>query len=105
MRRWHRTAAARRHPVLRLLSTTDSPGKQVPLDRAMETLRDWPLEMIEWTVDNSQREDVTGTSRRDWTRGYLTRILPRSEMGICMWDQEPYRAVIGNGRTARGQAD
>ncbi|HLV79048.1 MAG TPA: hypothetical protein VKT32_02165, partial [Chthonomonadaceae bacterium] len=70
-------------------------GRQVPLERAVETLRDWPLDMIEWTVDNSQREDVLWDRTPGADEGLLTRILPRSEMGLCMWDGEPYRAVIG----------
>lgn len=70
-------------------------GQSVSLDRAVACLRDWPLDGIEWTVDNSRREDV----RRDLTPGLdsdrLAELTPRSEMGLCMWDQEPYRAVIG----------
>jgi hypothetical protein len=72
-------------------------GKTVALDRAVEQLRDWPLSHIEWTVDNSRREDV----KRDLTPGVddgaLNRLVPRSEMGLCMFDQEPYKVVIGNG--------
>jgi hypothetical protein len=75
-------------------------GRRVALAGAAEMLRDWPLDLIEWTVDNRAREDVD----RDDTPGnddaFLKRILPRSEMGICNPDQEPQRAVIGNdGRT------
>ena len=96
MRRWYRTAAKDGIPLYDFCFARFY-GSRVPLDRAVETLRDYPLDMIEWTVDNSTREDVT----RDRTPGldecYLTRILPRSEMGICGWDQEPYRAVIGMG--------
>jgi hypothetical protein len=96
MRNWHKTAARDGIPFYDFVYNRFS-GRQVNLDRAIETLRDWPLDMIEWTVDNRQRNDV----RRDLTpgldEGMLTRILPRSEMGLCMWDQEPYKAVIGNG--------
>jgi hypothetical protein len=72
-------------------------GRQVNLRRAVETLREWPLDMVEWTVDNSHREDVVFDRTPGYEPGRLTRILPRSEMGICMWDQEPYKAVIGRG--------
>jgi hypothetical protein len=95
MQRWHRSAERDGIPFYDFVYNRFS-GRRMPLDRAVETLRDWPLDMVEWTVDNSRREDV----RRDLTPGLddgrLTRILPRSEMGICMWDQEPYKAVIGN---------
>ncbi len=95
MQRWHRAVEQDGIPFYDFVYNRYS-GKQVSLDRAVETLRDWPLDHIEWTVDNSQREDV----KKDMTPGrdenFLTRILPRSEMGLCMWDQEPYKAIIGN---------
>jgi Two component regulator propeller len=95
MQNWHRTAERDGVPLYDFVYNRFA-GRQVDLNRAVETLRDWPLDMIEWTVDNSQREDV----RKDLTpgreEGMLTRILPRSEMGLCMWDQEPYKAIIGN---------
>ena len=51
--------------------------------------------MIEWTVDNSKREDVEWDRTPGRDDGFLTKILPRAEMGNQNWDQEPYMAVIG----------
>jgi hypothetical protein len=96
MQRWHEACARDGIPFYDFVYNRFS-GKQVPLERAVETLRDWPLDMIEWTVDNSQREDVQKDLTPGTDEGMLTRLLPRSEMGLCMWDQEPYRAVIGRG--------
>ena len=95
MRNWHKTAERDGIPLYDFVYNRFS-GKQVNLNRAIETLRDWPLDMIEWTVDNSQRDDVHKDLTPGRETGMLTRILPRSEMGLSMWDQEPYRAVIGN---------
>lgn len=94
MQRWHRTAVQDGIPFYDFVFNRFS-GRRVPLTRAVETLRDWPLDMIEWTVDNSRREDVVKDTTPGLDGDRLTRILPRSEMGICMWDQEPYRAIIG----------
>lgn len=94
IQRWHKTAEPDGIPFYDFVYNRFS-GKRVPLDRAVENLRDWPLDMIEWTVDNSKREDVVIDRTPGLDDGFLTRILPRSEMGLCMWDQEPYRAVIG----------
>jgi hypothetical protein len=94
LRRWHKTAEPDGIPFYDFVYNRFS-GQRVSLARAVETLRDWPLDMIEWTVDNSKREDVVPDRTPGVEEGRLTRILPRSEMGICMWDQEPYRAVIG----------
>ena len=55
----------------------------------MEMLRDWPLDMIEWTVDNSQREDITIDRTPGVEQGNLSKPVPRSEMGLCNWDSRP----------------
>ncbi len=93
---WHKACAKDGIPFYDFVYNRYS-GQTGPLDRAVTTLREWPLSHIEWTVDNSKRDDV----RRDLTpgleEGFLDRLVPRTEMGLCMWDQEPYKAVIGNG--------
>jgi hypothetical protein len=81
-------------------------GKRVSLTGSAHTLRDWPLDAIEWTVDNSTREDVERDKTPGVPEGFLKRILPRSEMGLQNWDQEPYMAVIGrNGEREDRPAD
>lgn len=70
-------------------------GNRTPLGQAVETLRDWPLDMIEWTVDNSQREDISIDQTPGVEQGNLTKPLPRSEMGLCNWDSEATHLVIG----------
>lgn len=96
MRNWHPTIKNDHIPFYDFAYNKYS-GDMVPLEKGIEQLRDWPLDHIEWTVDNRWREDI----QRDLTPGAdedrITRILPRSEMGLVMFDQEPYRAMIGRG--------
>jgi Two component regulator propeller len=70
-------------------------GKRTPLGQAVEILRDWPLDMIEWTVDNSQREDISIDKTPGVDQGNLTKPVARSEMGLCNWDSEATQLVIG----------
>ena len=95
MQRWHPAIKDDHMPFYDFAYNKYS-GDSVPLEKAIEQLRDWPLDHIEWTVDNRWREDI----ERDLTPGVdeprLKRLLPRSEMGLCMFDQEPYKMVIGN---------
>jgi hypothetical protein len=70
-------------------------GRRTPLGQGVEILRDWPLDMIEWTVDNSQREDITIDRTPGVEQGNLTKPVPRSEMGLCNWDSEATQLVIG----------
>jgi len=96
IQRWHKGCERDGIPFYDFVYNEFS-GRNVPLSRAVDTLREWPLSHIEWTVDNSKREDVQRDLTPGMEDGFLTHILPRSEMGLCMWDQEPYKAVIGNG--------
>ena len=94
LRQWHQGCVRDNIPFYDFVYNTYS-GSRVPLDGAMTTLRDWPLDQIEWTVDNRFREDVTfdRVPGRDGVK--LSKLVPRNEMGLCNWDQEPYFAVIG----------
>jgi hypothetical protein len=95
IRNWHLTCEPDGIPFYDFVYNRYS-GKRVPLARAVEQLRDWPLDMIEWTVDTSRREDVKIDTTPGLDPGFLTRMVPRSEMGLCTWDQEPYKTSIGN---------
>lgn len=94
IRRWHRTCRADGIPVYDFVYNRFS-GRPGPLGPAAATLREWPLDQIEWTVDNRQRDDVTFDRTPGVEEERLTRVLPRSEMGMVMWDGDPYRAVHG----------
>ena len=96
IRGWHATCRRDRIPFYDFVFNTFS-GQRVPLAESVETLREWPLDMIEWTVDNRSREDVQVERRPGTDDEHLTEILPRSEMGLVMWDQDPYKAIIGRG--------
>jgi hypothetical protein len=93
-RQWHATCARDHVPFYDFAYTRFS-GLAAPTEPAVEVLRDWPLDWIEWTVDNTGRDDVARDTTPGGDPGLLTRQLPRSEIGISMWDQEPRRAVIG----------
>ncbi len=62
----------------------------------VDYLRDTPLDMIEWTVDNREREDVRLTRLPVIEDLQVDRLLPPSERSVCKWDSNPYRAVHGS---------
>ncbi len=92
---WHETAGLDGIPFYDFPYVHYS-GKKFPLARAVETLREWPLDQIEWSVDNSQRADIEWDRTPGREEGLMKRILSRSEMGLQMWDGQPFRATIGN---------
>lgn len=74
-------------------------GKRCDVEEAVETLQDWPWELTDWTVRNSQRHDVRiktlPNSRR--MRGELDRVLPASERPLERWNGNPWAADGGSG--------
>ncbi len=65
----------------------------------MQTLQDWPWDMIHWSVKNSQRSDVqlkadAGAGRRR-RQPELDRVLPASERRLARWNGNPWSADAG----------
>lgn len=66
-------------------------GRPCAPDEAEETLQDWPMDRIEWNMNNSQRDDVTfkeGAGLR--VAAELTRVLPISERFLHRWNGNPW---------------
>ncbi len=71
-------------------------GGRFGAEGCVEYLRDSPLDMVEWTIDNQGREDLRIVRRpviEDWQ---TSRLLPPSERAVAKWDANPYRAVGGS---------
>ena len=70
-------------------------AQDIPLDRCVEFLRDEPLDLVQWTVDNRTREDVRLVHSPVLEDLQVNRILPPSERGTMRWDGNPFSAVRG----------
>ncbi|HDP33689.1 MAG TPA: regulator [Candidatus Hydrogenedentes bacterium] len=69
--------------------------KDFGLEKCVAFLRDAPLDLIYWTVDNRQREDVTLVRYPELYGWQTDRLLPASERYVMRWDKNPYDAVNG----------
>jgi hypothetical protein len=58
-------------------------------------LRDAPLDLVEWTVDNSQRGDIDLIHEPERWPYQTTPLPPPSERGVMRWDKNPFDAVRG----------
>ena len=63
----------------------------------VEFLRDSPLDMIDWTVDNRGREDIRLVRLPVIEDVQVDRLLPPSERRLNKWDGNPYEAFGGSG--------
>jgi hypothetical protein len=66
-------------------------GRPCAPDEAGETLEEWPWDRIEWTMRNSQRQDVTFKEGRGLhATSELTHVLPISERSLHRWNGNPF---------------
>lgn len=65
-------------------------------------MRDTPLDMIEWDVRNSRREDIKIVPRPAEVVAQTDRLLPPSERGVFKWDKNVYEADRGAGGNYEG---
>lgn len=72
-------------------------GQAPQLDLSIASLRDASLDLVRWTVDNSHREDIDIVRVPELEQLQTNRLLPPSERGVIRWDENPWRAVQGDG--------
>ncbi len=79
-------------------------GKACEPDKAIETLQDWSLDRVQWSVKNSHRFDVTlRVEPGIKPRTELTRVLPSSERALARWNGNPWSP--NGGSDGRGLDD
>jgi hypothetical protein len=67
-------------------------------EESRRTLDRIPTDMIEWSVQNSHRGDVTFLKEQDrFKREQLTEVLPPDERPVGKWNSNPYRPDGGDG--------
>lgn len=65
----------------------------------VDLLQDVPLDMIHWSIDNSDRGDVQIVGRPQSEARQTDRMLPPSEVPVLKWDNNSYKAAGGDGGT------
>ncbi|RAJ11490.1 ligand-binding sensor domain-containing protein [Arenibacter echinorum] len=70
-------------------------GGNEELDNSIAFLKDAPLDLVDWYVDNAQREDLK-VVRQPILEELQTALRPPSEYRTMRWDQNPYVAVSGD---------
>ncbi len=71
-------------------------AKDYGLDDALWTLRYFPLDMIDWTVSNSHRRDIT-RMEPNFRYQELEELLPPDERRMTRWNSQPFILNGGNG--------
>ncbi|MFM2094865.1 MAG: hypothetical protein RIS70_1989 [Planctomycetota bacterium] len=72
-------------------------------DACITWFRDVPRDTIHWTVNNSQRRDVTAAGLNRFRRMQSQEVLPPSERQVMRWNGDPY--VLDGGADGRERDD
>lgn len=67
------------------------------LQDSVAFLRDAPLDLVRWRVDNRDREDLRRVRAPELEAVQTDRLPPPSERGVVRWDENPWVAVQGDG--------
>ncbi len=65
-------------------------------DESVAFLRDAPLDLVRWRVDNTCREDIRLVRAPVLEVIQTHRLLPPSERGVIRWDDNPWAAIQGD---------
>ncbi|HZP84017.1 MAG TPA: hypothetical protein VFB21_20420, partial [Chthonomonadaceae bacterium] len=73
-------------------------GRPCDVEASVATLQDWPWELIDWQVRNTQRVDVAFRSVNFEGRQKVEteRALPASERQLMRWNGNPYEPAGGS---------
>ena len=93
---WYTGVKADCSPFFEMIYASLTAQPSASLD-CMAYLRDVPLDLINWTMDNSKREDLQLVRAPEIEPLQTSRLLPPSERGVIRWDKNPWEAVQGDG--------
>jgi hypothetical protein len=86
-----------RNPLWNFIYAAGSGSKEFDREESIRTLREIPMDQIEWTVTNSHRLDVPINSYVDRQgRKQALIVLPYDELPMSKWNGNPYRLDGGN---------
>ena len=78
------------------LSYAISTGKKVNIRQTIEFLKDTPLDLVDWTIDHTLREDVQIVRSPILEELQISELPAASERSTVRWDKNPWAAVQGD---------
>lgn len=72
-----------------------SRGKKAELTSSVGFLTDTPLDLVDWTIDHTKREDVTLVHAPVMDELQVDKLPPASIRATVRWDKNPWAAING----------
>ncbi len=76
-------------------------NKKVELPASMAFLRDTPLDLVNWGIDHTKREDVIMVRKPVMDDLQVSELPPASIRATVRWDKNPWAAINGQTNTER----
>jgi len=101
---WWQNIQREANPLWTFIYLKGHPKAHADLSAAIWTLYRTPLDTIEWTVRNSQRQDLVWAPGRDrFGQRETVTLLPPDERPIMRWNSNPF--VVDGGGDGHGEDD
>ncbi len=72
-------------------------GAPCDVEESVQTLEEWPWELVQWDMRNSHRDDVEFRTAPGTPRRQLTRVLAMNERRVWRWNGNPWMPDGGDG--------
>jgi len=87
-----------RNPLWNFIRAVGAKSANFDREESLRTLREIPMDQIDWTVANSHRADVPRDLLADrFGQAQALIVLPYDELPMSKWNGNPYRLDGGNG--------
>jgi len=83
------------HVLMRELNCIDF-IRHIIVDMTLDFLKDAPLDLVDWEIDHTIREDVHIVRSPVLEEIQISELPPASERATVRWDKNPWAAVQGN---------
>ncbi|NOY76631.1 MAG: hypothetical protein GXO76_02045 [Calditrichaeota bacterium] len=101
LERTYRYVKSQENPLWNAI-TSVALKKPLGLKEGVKTLREYPVDLIEWTVKNSQRRDLLPNPYSVGRNSKLQslRVIPADERRVMKWNTSPFEMDGGSGGRA-----
>lgn len=94
---WWENMQREKNPLWTFIYAMANPTTRPDLESAAWTLNRMPMDMVDWTVENSKRADLKMEGSVDRFGGAETStLLPPDERPVMKWNSNPFRVDGGN---------
>ena len=93
-----------RNPLFNVIYAVGTGAREFDREHTLRTLREIPMDQVQWSVSNAHRLDVPLDPMSDrFTRRQALVVLPYDELPMAKWNGNPY--VLEGGNQGRSEDD